>query len=1155
MSPDTPTPDNPATTAVPLLAGRYQVLEQLGQGGMGTVFRARDAKLDRPVALKMLPQGSAPDADAVARFKREAKALARLSHAGIIQAYDSGEEGGRPFLVMELVEGRSLAAVLREQGRVAPARAADFAYQAALALQHAHQHGLVHRDVKPSNLLLSADGRVRLLDLGLARFLQDQIGEAQLTRTGTGMGTPDYCPPEQLRDARKADARSDVYSLGCTLYHLIAGRVPFPGSSFSEKVEAHETKEPTPLEELCPEAPVGLALVVRRMMAKRPAGRFAGMAEVAEALMPHVAGSSASSPEIRNSATWDGSRLATTPALPPRRHHVAWIVAGAAGAVLLMAGVVGFFGLAAGWFRPGGAQVAGLLDTQPEATPKLDTHSDAHPAQTTADDPDVLTVSQKKEDRGKYRTIGAALEDVQPGQTIRVLDDGVYAERVVLTGAGKYARLTLEAPRRATLEIGEPGNLIDIHDVPGVVLRGFRLRARTSQAAALLFLVGHCAGTELDGVDFAGQPGARTNGLQAIDASPGGADETSFVLDVHDCTFRNVSAGCVLAGINVDYATPTPVEGVRVRGNDFMDLKVAVYLLGEVRKVQVVGNRAQRMSQSGVQLERLLSTTDKVLIANNTFLDGAEPIRVWDGQITLTGVAIRNNLILSPAGPDMVYLDSGGNPREPRGPGDGPRLSNTWTFSHNWREAQPPTGKSIKDKGWIPPRPGDTLSERIDRVNRDPKSPDFLRPAKDSPLATEGAGNEDPSLPRYVGALPPEGAEPWDWDRAWRMPKDAQLLTVSNVAGGDGKYRTISDALKDARPWATVRVLDNAEYGETLLLDRKEQEGICVDALRGATLSPGPNEPALTIASVPNVQVRGLGVRGHAKGRRGMPLILVRGAASGVVLEGLRLQAPMTEHHELIGIVLQDTQAPPEHPPLTVRRCDIRVGFDGIHVVGTRRPGKVAACAGLRIENNRVAGPMARGIWVGESVARIQVAGNTVWDCEQRGLQVQDLSPESRGILLANNTVRRCPCLLCAWQGENAGPLAAGQVEVQNNLLLEATGSDIAMMRGLNNPGDPHELARLWRFAHNGRDLRGVEEALQVPLQGTDVHMEKPPFATTNAPDRWRPAADSPLAHKGAGPADPSLPAYIGALPPEGTEPWDWDRTWRARMKKADEKR
>jgi hypothetical protein len=1105
----------------------------------------------------MLPQGSAPDADAVARFKREAKALARLSHPGIIQAYDSGEEGGRPFLVMELVEGRSLAAVLREQGRVAPARAADFAYQAALALQHAHQHGLVHRDVKPSNLLLSADGRVRLLDLGLARYLQDQIGEAQLTRTGTGMGTPDYCPPEQLRDARKADARSDVYALGCTLYHLIAGRVPFPGSSFSEKVEAHETKEADPLQELCPDVPGGLALVVQRMMAKRPADRFRTMAEVAEALAPYVAGSSAAFPQIRNSATWDGSRLATVTAAPGRRRLAAW--AGAAAAALLLAGVVGLVSFAVGWFRPGGAQVAQNTELQPG-----DTAKPAPPADTSQprppDDPDVLTVSQKKEDGGKYRAINEALAEVRPGQTIRVLDSGTYAEAIDLRRPTAQKDITLEAVRGATIDVPPAVKIgLQIGAVPGVVVRGFRLRTNDPQTVAVI-VQGRCPGVVLEDLDLRAPPfnfRLEKSFCATISIESVRGEEDDRPVIIRHCRLAGGDMGVQVIGEN-----DQPCRGVRVYGNRFSDMRRAVFCQGGVQRVAVAGNIIQGCSLAGTHLVRLADTTRDVLFANNTFLDCWEAAALFDNDGAVRGrdVCFRNNLVLRCRTPADVAFHRQRPGAQEEAPADGPEVARKWSLSHNWREVAEPSSGSDEARAWVPPDPkkGDVYQDKIEGVNRDPKSPDFLRPAKDSPLATEGAGNDDPALPRYVGALPPEGAEPWEWDRAWRMPKDAQLLTVSKEPSGGGKYRTINDALKDAKPWATIRVLDDGVYAERLQLDAPARhEGIALEAARRATVELGGNAPAaLTIRGVAHVRVSGFRFR-QAGARSGAAFVAISGATPGAVLEDLDI-ASQGEHY---GIVASRVQVGRGEPPLVVRRCAISVAWDGISIAAPPTPGpEPPSAGGVCVRDNRVARAL-RGIFVQGGVGRVQVVGNALWNCSQCGLQVQDLSEGTRQVLFANNTVFDSLFAFRLWDNPPGRPPQPDQVELSNNLCFDAGLADFAYLvgdvAGHPRPGDAALVVKSWPFRANWRDQSGNQPTGMLPLAPADRLLTKvslPPRDPSRA-DFLRPASDSPLAKEGAGREDSSLPTYVGALPPEGTEPWDWDRTWRARAKKADEKR
>ena len=269
-----------------LLLGSYVLLERLGEGGMGAVFKARNWKLGRVVALKLIRKERVNNVDAIRRFQREIRAAAQLRHPNIVHALDADEIGGSFVLVMEYVEGVDLAQLVKEKGPLPASQARDYVRQAALALAHAHEKGLVHRDIKPANLLLSSEGQVKLLDLGLARLPAGVDGGSLSTMTESGavMGTPDFLAPEQARSSHDVDIRADLYSLGCTLYFLLAGQVPFPGGTFGEKIARHLMDEPEPLERLRPDVPPTLESVVRRLMAKKPEDRYQTPSEVAEAL-------------------------------------------------------------------------------------------------------------------------------------------------------------------------------------------------------------------------------------------------------------------------------------------------------------------------------------------------------------------------------------------------------------------------------------------------------------------------------------------------------------------------------------------------------------------------------------------------------------------------------------------------------------------------------------------------------------------------------------------------------------------------------------------------------------------------------------------------------------------------------------------------------
>lgn len=290
---------------------RYRIVRMLGGGGMGVVYLAEHRIMGRQVALKVIGRDFTRDPKAVERFRREAKAAAQLSHPNIVTAHDADQAGAVHFLVMEYIDGITLARLVDKRGPLPLAHACAYVRQAALGLQHAYERGMVHRDVKPQNLMLTRQGQVKVLDFGLALLAKELSGTGgpRLTEFGTIMGTPDYIAPEQATDAYHADIRADIYSLGCTLFFLLTGRAPFEEGSATQKLQSHMDREPPRLVELRPDTPAALAAVVERMMAKEPARRYQTPVEAAQALAPFARPSAAPTP------------VPTVPIEPPRRRR------------------------------------------------------------------------------------------------------------------------------------------------------------------------------------------------------------------------------------------------------------------------------------------------------------------------------------------------------------------------------------------------------------------------------------------------------------------------------------------------------------------------------------------------------------------------------------------------------------------------------------------------------------------------------------------------------------------------------------------------------------------------------------------------------------------------------------------------------------------
>ncbi|MGH2724676.1 MAG: protein kinase domain-containing protein [Actinomycetota bacterium] len=326
------------------LAGRYELDRPLGSGGMGRVFLATDRVLGRSVAVKVLAPHLARDEHAVSRFRREARSAAGLAHPAIVSVYDSGSENGWHYLVMEHVEGRTLGQVLREEGLLLAGRAAEIAAELARALSEAHAAGIVHRDVKPGNVMVTPDGEVKVVDFGIA----GAVSSDSATETAAILGTVSYLAPEQVR-GRPADPRSDLYALGVVLYEMLTGRPPFVADAPLAVAYKHVEEAPVPPSELNPDVPPALEAVVMRALAKDPQQRYPSAEAVLEdvdrfleepemaptATVP-LAGSSAGQPHDAATPA-GGSRPGAHRATRSRRWMVAVAVAAALAAAVPVA--------------------------------------------------------------------------------------------------------------------------------------------------------------------------------------------------------------------------------------------------------------------------------------------------------------------------------------------------------------------------------------------------------------------------------------------------------------------------------------------------------------------------------------------------------------------------------------------------------------------------------------------------------------------------------------------------------------------------------------------------------------------------------------------------------------------------------------------------
>ena len=710
----------------------------------------------------------------------------------------------------------------------------------------------------------------------------------------------------------------------------------------------------------------------------------------------------------------------------------------------------------------------------------------------------------------------------------------------------QHAGITLESTDGATLDFPAKTNIgILISNVTDVKISGFRLRGDVATAVVIF---GKSAGAVLERLDG---DMSRENSRFAVSVEGVAAADHEPPIIVRDCHFRNAgSVGLRISGYE-EYHTPQLSRRICLFDNRIEGSETGILVVGMVQQVVVAGNRIWDCEFAALQMENIMEGSGDILLFNNSALHCGSGLRLWDRSVVGKNIQVRNNLFLKSIKADFVYLDSGGDPEKFKGPGNSEALLKVWQLSHNWRETSKPSGTSIEDRGWVPPVAQDVAKPEITEVGVKPGEADFLRPAKESPLVNGGAGGD---LPTYVGAVAPEGGEQWNWQWTW----DAQvnkLITVSKNKEDGGRFQTIGAAMRVVRIGMTIRVIDDREYEEAVVINNRGlQAGITLEGTGKTVLIPPNQGVGVLVHHVPGVTIRNLQLRSDGKAHY---LAVVAGKSPGVRLRQLEFEPGGGS--AAVSVSLEGLNVANEEEPVVIQGCVFRGGEVAVRCAGLldyKSP--PVKCGGIRLVENSMY-DVRRALTLFGWLYDIHIVGNRICGSSMYGLQLEKLAEASRNILIANNTFLACNAAFRVWDDAVKGD----QIAFLNNLHLQTSGPDMIYIDSGGDqvkprgPGNSDELLKRWHVAYNWREVKpptgdSLFEKSWIPGALKDTLADEIPVMARglDQADFLRPKEDSPLAKDGAGKDDLTLPIYVGAVPPKDVPTWNWNHTWDMRVRK-----